>query len=278
MEHQDAVHQVDQLVDFTGQHDDGRAGVGQSAEHVVQLVLGLQVDPAGGVIEEDHAGFRGQPAGDDHLLLVPAAQASDGVLAPWGEVDGAGVALEPGPGPAWTQHAREHVPFQRRHAVVVDDRQHVGHAFDLAVARHVDDAPGDAAPVGRDGRRVVVSASFRPRNVDVAGVRIVQPGQASDQLVLAVTLEPSEADDLAATDGGGERAGAGAQGDVVEPDGRSTATSRAGAAGAGFDVTARDQADQFAGVDLTAVADPDDLAGAQRDEAVGDGHHLVHAV
>ena len=69
-------------------------------------------------------------------------------------------------------------------------------------------------------------------------MRSVQSGQAADQLVLAVALESSEADDLAATDGGGERAGAGAQCDVVEPDRRGPATSRAGPAGAGFDVAA----------------------------------------
>ena len=50
-----AIHELDVLVDLAGEHDDGHAGADQVGEERVEIALGTQIDPAGGVVEQQHA-------------------------------------------------------------------------------------------------------------------------------------------------------------------------------------------------------------------------------
>ena len=79
-EDQDAIHQLDVLVELGGQHHHRQPFRGQRAEQRVQVVLRADVDAARGVVEQQDARAVGQPARDDHLLLVAAREGRDRVL------------------------------------------------------------------------------------------------------------------------------------------------------------------------------------------------------
>ena len=54
----DAIAAADQLVIVGGVEQDGRAGVGKAAQQLVDLLLGADVDAAGGIVEQDDPGVR----------------------------------------------------------------------------------------------------------------------------------------------------------------------------------------------------------------------------
>ncbi len=77
VEHCSAVAHEADLAQLAGEHEDGRAFVGERADEVVHLMLGADVDAARRVEQQHHAQPTGEPAGDRHLLLVAARQAPD---------------------------------------------------------------------------------------------------------------------------------------------------------------------------------------------------------
>src|SRR4051812_2779302 len=76
-EDEDAVHQLDVLIELGGEHDDRETLARERAEERVEVVLGPDVDAAGRVVQEQHARAEREPAGDDHLLLVAARERRD---------------------------------------------------------------------------------------------------------------------------------------------------------------------------------------------------------
>ena len=50
---------------------------GQVVDDAVDVLLGADVDAAGGVVEEEDVGIAQQPAGEQDLLLVAAAEGAD---------------------------------------------------------------------------------------------------------------------------------------------------------------------------------------------------------
>ena len=55
VEHEHAVAAADQLVVVGGIEDDRRAGIGELAQQLIDLLLGADVDAAGRVVEQDDA-------------------------------------------------------------------------------------------------------------------------------------------------------------------------------------------------------------------------------
>ena len=60
-------------------HDDRDALSGKVSEQAVDLRLGLHVDSAGGIEQQQAARTERQPFGKQHLLLVATRQRHDGV-------------------------------------------------------------------------------------------------------------------------------------------------------------------------------------------------------
>jgi len=72
-----AVGQPDDFGQFGRDDDDGFAFGGQLLDQAVNLCLGAYVDSPGRLIEEEDLRTRRDPAGDDRLLLVAAAEQAD---------------------------------------------------------------------------------------------------------------------------------------------------------------------------------------------------------
>jgi len=73
-EDQDAVCEFNEFVDLAGEDHDAHAFGTESVQNCVDLPLGPDVDPSGGVVKQQDLGVRGKPAGQQHLLLVTAGQ------------------------------------------------------------------------------------------------------------------------------------------------------------------------------------------------------------
>ena len=70
----DAVGEAQQLGQFGGDDDDALALVGQLLDDAVDLVLGADVDAAGGFVQDQQVRVGEHPLGQDHLLLVAAGE------------------------------------------------------------------------------------------------------------------------------------------------------------------------------------------------------------
>ena len=80
---QHAVAQIGQFVRLrTRSTSTAMPLVGEAADQAVDLGAGADVDAAGRLVEDEHARRAREPAADDDLLLVAAAQAPDRRLEP----------------------------------------------------------------------------------------------------------------------------------------------------------------------------------------------------
>jgi hypothetical protein len=77
---EDSITEGDEFGEFTGGDDDSQTGATEFVDDAVEFRLGSDIDAAGGVIEQQDAWLRSQPAGDDALLLVSAGKAGDARL------------------------------------------------------------------------------------------------------------------------------------------------------------------------------------------------------
>ncbi len=104
------------------EHDGDLAHVPQAIEQGEDIMLGLHVHGARGLVEDEHRGLAGERSGHEHALLLPLAQVGEHLL---GELRGVGVAHGLGD----------------RLAVLVDmERVEKGPAAIHATAHHIDDA------------------------------------------------------------------------------------------------------------------------------------------
>ena len=71
-EDDDAVRHLDELVGFGGGEKHGSASGCHVAQRRVEVTTSPDVDPLGGLVEEEEATVGLQPAADDELLLIPA--------------------------------------------------------------------------------------------------------------------------------------------------------------------------------------------------------------
>ena len=72
--HEDAAAEADQLGQLRGDDEHATPGLGELGDELVDLRLRADVDPARGLVEEQHPAVAHQPAREDHLLLVAARQ------------------------------------------------------------------------------------------------------------------------------------------------------------------------------------------------------------
>src|SRR3954469_1772520 len=73
-EDEDAVHQLDVLVDLGREHHDRDALAGEVGQQVVEVALGADVHAPRRVVEQQDLRVGGQPARHDDLLLVAARE------------------------------------------------------------------------------------------------------------------------------------------------------------------------------------------------------------
>src|SRR3954451_19912993 len=74
----DAVADARDLIEFGRDEQHGHAVGGQIAYEFLDLGLGADIDAAGGLVEDEQRRLGDQPAGQQHLLLVAAAEVLDG--------------------------------------------------------------------------------------------------------------------------------------------------------------------------------------------------------
>lgn len=77
----DAVGVGDEFVEL-GRDDEQRFALGaQVLDQADDLRMGADIDATRRLVENEKVRFRGQSAGEDHLLLVAAGQKPDGLFA-----------------------------------------------------------------------------------------------------------------------------------------------------------------------------------------------------
>ena len=148
MHDHDAVGHVDHLLRLRGDVDDRQAVADEVLQHFLDLALGVDVDAARRLVEDQDAALLHQPAGDDDLLLVAAAEAGDRIFLA-ADLDlqplHVGLDLLDHVGEAHAERAAEAV--QNGDAGVLGDAEQGEDALLLALLRQVDHAPRDR--VGR---------------------------------------------------------------------------------------------------------------------------------
>lgn len=71
---EDAIGDLQELLQLRADHEDGVSGSRQLVHEMKNLRLGRNVDAAGGFVKENDTRAGQHPLGDDHLLLIAAAE------------------------------------------------------------------------------------------------------------------------------------------------------------------------------------------------------------
>src|SRR4051812_17614556 len=140
-EDEDTVHELDELVDLGGEHHDRDALGREPGQQPVEVALGVEIDAARRVVEEQDRGLRRQPARHDDLLLVAAAERRD--RQPGRAERDRQLLLEArqaAVGARAGQQPRALVGRERRGREVLPDGQGGEQRLRAAIARDVDDA------------------------------------------------------------------------------------------------------------------------------------------
>src|SRR4051794_25902722 len=75
-----AVRALDHLLKLGGDHQHTQALLGQLTDEALDLSLGPHVDATGGFVEDQELRVGGEPAGEQHFLLVAARELADALL------------------------------------------------------------------------------------------------------------------------------------------------------------------------------------------------------
>ena len=151
-----AVAHAQDFLEFGGDEEDGHPVGGEFVDELLDLGLGSDVDAAGGLVEDQEFGVGHQPAGQEHFLLVSAAEVPDqGVGVGRPDVEGLDVlghqfVLDPAGDPARPALRGLHGQHQ-----VVPDGEVADEAFLFAVLGTEPDAlvDGRRAANGSSGLR-----------------------------------------------------------------------------------------------------------------------------
>ena len=178
--HHDGAVTFGELSVVGGVPDDGAAIFRQATEEPVEIGLGAEIDPSGRVIEQHHVGIGGERPGNDHLLLVAAAERGDrrrSIRCPDLE------ALEPSRCHLAHTLKRDEAPAanpaQARYGNVVVDRPKGKYAIGGAVTGH--------------------ECRFA-KNLNLTRDRAAASENGSQHLTLTASLKPGQADDFASAD------------------------------------------------------------------------------
>ena len=79
-QHHDAIRDAHHFLDLRRDEQHGGATARQREDLLHEFLFGRDVDAARGLIQDQHARMRGEPARDDGLLLVAARELADGSL------------------------------------------------------------------------------------------------------------------------------------------------------------------------------------------------------
>src|SRR3954452_4382930 len=139
-EDEDAVHQLDVLVDLGREHHDRHTALGQVDEQLVEVALGADVHPARRVVEQQDPRLGRQPTGHDDLLLVATRQGRDRILGV-AELDlqPVDVLAQPLLRALGRQQPASPVAAQRRYPEVLAHRLGLEQRLGPPLARHVGD-------------------------------------------------------------------------------------------------------------------------------------------
>ena len=192
LEHHDGVRQADRLFQRVG-HQQHAAAVGAHfAYHLVDALLGADVDAARGVVEQNDVRAAAAPFGDHHLLLVAAGKlARIGVHRRRLDRQARHPLRGGGLFGRHAQHARPAVIAQLRQGHVFAYRHAVDDALDLAFARDITHAAGH-----RPGRALALDRL--PLEPQAAGGRLFQAEQGAQDGFAAAALHAHQAEHLAA--------------------------------------------------------------------------------
>ena len=186
----------EQLLRFVRDQEDADAGSREVGHDVVDALLVLDVDSDRRAVEDQHAGRRGEPLGQDDPLLVAArerlhrtieARDLDGeTLDPFGRERAAAPRCDEAEAPAQPVHHGEDD--------VVLDRLLQDDAEPEPVLGHIGDAGVERGPVGGQAQRPAVEA-------DGAAVGLRHAEQAERELGPPGAQEAGEPQHLAAVQG-----------------------------------------------------------------------------
>ncbi len=180
-------------------HELGRIGAcendepalgGEGAQHEVDLALGLDIDAARRIVEQQHGRVERQPLGERHLLLVAARKSLHraGDVALDGEPAGE-IGDQPGfRGPVAQAPARK--PAEGGQDEVGGDGMRQHQPLVLAVGRHIDDA-------GRIGRLDMGGQAVPARDLGPVGPCGNCAVKAEQQVFLPLPDKAADTDDLA---------------------------------------------------------------------------------
>src|SRR5438105_2196800 len=276
-EDEDAVHQLDVLVDLGREHDHGDAGARDVEQYLVDVALGADVDATGRVVEEEDGRVRREPPSRDDLLLVAAGEGRDqAAAAAHDDLQAAHVVAEAALAARREDDAGPAIAVLRRQGEVVEDRARLEDRLRPPVARHVDDLVPHRVARGADRRLLPV----RPAD-DLAFFRRDDAAEDPQEAVLAVALEAREADELAGAhlDVDRRRAGPDAHAVRLQHDSGAHALRCVVAALLRDEVLlSRHQLDKLACRRGAAVERRDGHTRAEHGDAVANLLDLVHAV
>ena len=190
--HHDAIAQMHELRRVGARQHDGLALRGEAAEHHIDLPLGLDVDAARRIVEEQDRRIARHPFGERHFLLVAARQRLDlpGEVALDAEPVGQVVSASSRSLARSRSVKAARAPEARQHQVPGDAVDEV-QAFALAVGRHI----GEAEALARgtdDGRPRQAVEARAPRRGRQGAI------EAEQQVLLPLADETADAENLAA--------------------------------------------------------------------------------
>ena len=268
--HQHPVGEPEDLRQLRRDHDDPATFRGQRLDQVVDLGLGADVDAARRLVEEQDLRARHDPAADDRLLLVAAAEVADRpVDRERPEVEALHHLLRLVAQRALADHAGGREAPERRQADVACDRAARNDAVALALL-------GQEADPGLDRGAHVAGRERQAIHDDVAGTRPIDAREEAQQLGATSADQARDAEDLAAVqvEAGVDHMLAARQVARREHDVFGSMRAVHG----GGERAADHPGDDRRLADLGQIEHVDELAVAQDRRAPAEPEHLVHLV
>lgn len=268
----DPIAHADHFLHVAGDHQDGHSGVGQVAQHPIDLALGTDVDATCRLVANEHARVHRQPLGQHDLLLVATRQRPrvdlharrtdrQFLFLIFGNLERLGFLDEP-PGGTLRKIGQQDVFADR----LVEQQ-----AATLAVFRHQEDTALDGITRRRE---LDLLATERERTCD----QLVDAGQGAREFSAARADQSGHAQDLPAPQGQGDCM-PGVRFGLCADDVQHAVAWRLGRRHVEcLEVAADHQADHRRVRDLVFRQFADDLSITQYDDPVGTGGQFVQAV
>ncbi len=206
----DGVADAEKLGQVGADEEDGLAVAGGLADAAVDGGLGSDVDAAGGLVEEEDGGLVVEEAAEGDLLLVAAAEVSDGGVGAGGlDLHGVHPEAGRGTGAAMKEPAEPREGAEAGGEEVFGDAAVEEEALALAVLAEEAHAASEAL-----GRGLAAVGGTVP--CDGAVEEVVEAEEGAEGFGAAGSDEPGDAEDFAGAQGEGCGGGLGAAPEGVE--------------------------------------------------------------